>query len=323
MRSIIIFFLSFVYSFGIAQQNKLYEEKFVNANDISIHYLDFGGSGTPVIFLQSFHDDAHAWVDHTFTGFAPRFTKTNKVYSITRRGWGKSSNPGWGFDVASQAEDVIGFMDALKIDKAIFIGRVPACMDMTFIAEHHPQRVAALVYWNAPHVAYQANDSVYWQYKEMMLRMACDVPLGKSLPRTSWLPHFIHAKPGSIAVPAIYFSFGDVMDKQSVETRFFAWGMMMAKQNPTMICDSTAREYFISLTKNPEKQKAVENGLKDADNRTAMIYEAFKKAFTPAITMIQRTDMAMGQQDPEKYWKEKGSDYLYKHISEFINKIKQ
>jgi len=321
MRIIVVFFLSLVYSSVTAQENKLYQEKFASVNDISLHYLDFGGSGTPIIFLQSFHDDARAWVDHTFTGFAPRFTKTNRVYSLTRRGWGKSSDPGWGFDVASQSEDVIGFMDALKIERAILIGRVPACMDMTYIAEHHPQRVAALVYFNAVHVPFQANDSLYWEYKHMMLRMACDVPLNKSLPRTSWLPHFVHTAHGSIAVPALYFSYGDVLDKQSYERRFFMLGMMMAKENPPMICDSTAREYFIKLTKNPELEKGVENALKNSDNRSAMINEAFKKAFTPEIKMIQ--EELPTHQDYDKYWKETGSDFFFQHISEFISKIKQ
>jgi len=321
MRSyLIIFFLLLILSATNAQDSKPYQEKFVETNEISLHYLDFGGNGLPIIFLQDFHDDATEWVKLLLGPFAPRFSKTNRVFAITRRGWGKSSDPGWGFEVSTQAEDAIAFMDALKIDKAVFVGRVPACQDMTYIAEHHPQRVAGLVYWNAPFVPLVSNDSLLWQFKKIMMRMACDVPIHKAIPRSSWQPHYLKAKPGSIAIPAMYFSYGDSMDLQSFDRRFFEVGMMMAKQAPSEICDSTAREYFLLLAKNPELQNSISKALEKAD-RTAANLEAFKKAFTPTIKMAM-PNYKFGDEF-EKYWKEEGSDFYFKHISEFIVTLKK
>lgn len=83
----------------------LYQERSVSVRGIDLHYLDFGGKGLPIIFLQSFHGDAKEWVDYDAPGFAPRFVKDHRVYAVTRRGWGKSTDTYWGFDVATQAED--------------------------------------------------------------------------------------------------------------------------------------------------------------------------------------------------------------------------
>jgi pimeloyl-ACP methyl ester carboxylesterase len=305
-----------------------YEEKFVQANKISLHYLDFGGRGLPIIFLQSFHDDAKEWVDFSRKGFAPRFTKTNRVFAITRRGWGKSSDPGWGYDVATQSEDVIAFMDALKIQKAVLVGRVPACMDMTWIAEHHPQRVAALVYWNRPHVAHLSKDSLLWQYDKAMATMGCDLgdaAIIKVTARNSWQPHYIKAKPGSLAIPALCFSYGEAQDTSSIEKRFFEWGLMMVKQNPAMLCDSAAREYFLAVSKNEELQNKIRAALNEADHSPA-VHASFKKAFTPALKMVnipEVTEKYQAEESMDKYWEEIASEFYLKHISEFIGKLKK
>ena len=319
--SLLPFFFCSLYVKG--QENKLYQEKFAQANGTTLHYLDFGGSGLPIIFLQDFHDDAREWVDFSRKGFAPRFVKTNRVLAVTRRGWGKSANPGWGYDVTTQAEDIIGFMDALKIEKAVLVGRVPACMDMTYIAEHHPTRVAGLVYWNRPNVPHHANDSLLWEYGQVMARMACDVPALKVIPRNSWLPHFINSAPGSIHIPAMYFSYGVAIDSQSVESRFFEGGLMSAKQNPAFLCDSIAREYFVAVSKDPELENRIKNELKKADH-SPQVLEAFKKAFTPGLKKVQfpETLLKEAQNDQDKFWIEKGSDFYYSHMQEFIKTLK-
>jgi pimeloyl-ACP methyl ester carboxylesterase len=74
---------------------------------------------------------------------------------MARRGYGQSDDVGWGYDVATQAEDILGFMDALRIERAVLVGRHPTTQDMTWIAEHHPERLAGLVslhhaLWPAP-----------------------------------------------------------------------------------------------------------------------------------------------------------------------------
>lgn len=47
---------------------------------VKLEVLDWGGSGTPLIFLAGAGDTAHA-----FDNFAPQFTRHHHVYGITRR----------------------------------------------------------------------------------------------------------------------------------------------------------------------------------------------------------------------------------------------
>jgi pimeloyl-ACP methyl ester carboxylesterase len=99
-----------------AQANAIYETKFVEAGDIRLQYHDFGGSGLPVIFVQDFHDYFGAALDPSWPPFLARFADGFRVLAPVRRGWGESDDTGYGYDVATQAEDVLAFMDALGIE---------------------------------------------------------------------------------------------------------------------------------------------------------------------------------------------------------------
>src|SRR6185436_17559634 len=55
---------------------------------VRLHYLDFGGSGPPLLLLPGIGNTAHAYDD-----FAPALTDRYHVYAITRRGFGESSHP--------------------------------------------------------------------------------------------------------------------------------------------------------------------------------------------------------------------------------------
>jgi hypothetical protein len=80
-----------------------HESRFVQVRGIGMHYLDFGGSGLPVIFLHGGHGDARNFVD-----FAPRFADGFRILAPNRRGRGESENVDWGYGTAAQAEDILG-----------------------------------------------------------------------------------------------------------------------------------------------------------------------------------------------------------------------
>jgi len=66
-----------------------YAVKFVTAEPgVQLEVLDWGGSGSPLIFLAGAGDTAHR-----FDGFAPQFTAQHHVFGITRRAFGASSKP--------------------------------------------------------------------------------------------------------------------------------------------------------------------------------------------------------------------------------------
>ncbi len=116
----------------------------MQVNGVGLHYLDWGGAGEPVVFLAGLGNSAWIWSD-----FAPRFVDKYRVLAMTRRAHPPSETPSSGWDTATLTADVVAFLDAIQIDRAIFIGHSMAGDELTRLAETHPDRVAKLVYLDA------------------------------------------------------------------------------------------------------------------------------------------------------------------------------
>jgi pimeloyl-ACP methyl ester carboxylesterase len=119
-----------------------YEPKFTDAGGVRLHYLDFGGEGLPIVFVHS-----EAWDAHTYAEFAPRFADRNRVLAVTRPGYGASEPHPDGFGVEVQARSLVDFLDALGLERAVFAGNASATAELTFLGEHHADRVAGLIYF--------------------------------------------------------------------------------------------------------------------------------------------------------------------------------
>ena len=117
---------------------------FVNINGIRLHYLDWGGNGTALIFLTGMGASAYI-----FDKFAPRFADKFHVLALTRRGHGDSDYPETGYDADTLTEDIRQFMDHLNIEKAIFAGHSLAGVELTHFAATYPNRVEKLIYLDA------------------------------------------------------------------------------------------------------------------------------------------------------------------------------
>ena len=122
-----------------------YESKFIDAGGVRLHYLDFGGEGLPLVFVHS-----ESWDAYTYAKFAPRFSDAYRVLAVTRPGYGQSEDPGYGYDVPAQAERLIDFLDAVGIRQAVFAGNSAPGKEMTYLVEHHVERVAGLIYLAGP-----------------------------------------------------------------------------------------------------------------------------------------------------------------------------
>jgi non-heme chloroperoxidase len=108
---------------------------------VKLEVLDWGGSGPPLVLLTGLGNTAHVYAH-----FAHQFTDKFHVIAITRRGFGLSSQPARGYDVATRARDDIRVLDALKIAKASFVGHSIAGDELTKLGADYPDRVAKLVY---------------------------------------------------------------------------------------------------------------------------------------------------------------------------------
>lgn len=117
---------------------------FVRVDGIRLHYLDWGGEGTALIFLTGMGSSAYI-----YGKFAPRFTDSFRVLALTRRGHGDSDYPETGYDPDTLVEDIRQFMDALYIEKAVLAGHSLAGVEMTHFAAKYPERVEKMVYMDA------------------------------------------------------------------------------------------------------------------------------------------------------------------------------
>ena len=106
--------------------------------------LDWGGKGKAMVLLTGGGDNAHV-----YDQFAYQFTDYFHVIGITRRGYLPSSQPRDGYDIPTRAADDIAVLDALGIDKAVFVGHSAAGAELSRLGQAHKERVDKLVYLDA------------------------------------------------------------------------------------------------------------------------------------------------------------------------------
>jgi len=117
---------------------------FITANGIRLHYLDWGGTGEPVLFISGVGDGARY-----FDEMARTLTDRFRVLALTRRGYGKSDKPETGYDVPTLTEDVRQFLDAMKLTNVNLIGHSAGGNEMIQFASAYPERTLKLVFLDA------------------------------------------------------------------------------------------------------------------------------------------------------------------------------
>jgi pimeloyl-ACP methyl ester carboxylesterase len=118
-----------------------HREGIVRTTGATIHYLDWGGSGPPLVLIAGRGENAHVFDD-----IAPRLTSRYRVVAITRRGYGQSGRPAGGFDVNTLVDDDLAVLDRLKLGRVYLAAHSIGSHEITRLAVRHPERVARLVY---------------------------------------------------------------------------------------------------------------------------------------------------------------------------------
>jgi pimeloyl-ACP methyl ester carboxylesterase len=120
------------------------EEKLIHANGIRLHTLDWGGTGRSVLLLAGLGDSAQI-----YRSLAPGLVRDFHVTGLTRRGHGRSEKPENGYEIDTLVEDILGFLDAVGINRTILVGHSFAGLEMLRFAIRYPQRVEAIVFLDA------------------------------------------------------------------------------------------------------------------------------------------------------------------------------
>ena len=126
------------------QDPAAYESGFANLDGITLHYLDWGGSGEVLLFLAGGGQTAYV-----VGGLADRFKESHRVLALTRRGTGESDHPDDGYTIDDHASDIVAFLDEVGVARATLVGHSMAGGEMTRVAELYPSRVQRLVYLDA------------------------------------------------------------------------------------------------------------------------------------------------------------------------------
>lgn len=121
-----------------------HEVQFVTVEEgVQLEVLDWGGTGRPVVLLAGYN------TAHVYDGFAEKLAATNRVYGITRRGFGRSSRPESGYTARRSAEDVHQVIESLQLVAPLLAGHSFGGQDLTTLGSKYPERIAGLVYLNS------------------------------------------------------------------------------------------------------------------------------------------------------------------------------
>src|SRR5947208_15047452 len=100
---------------------------------VQLEVLDWGGTGQTFVLLTGMGDNAHV-----FDQFAYQFNDRFHVIGITRRGFGRSSQPAHGDDLETRARDDIAVLDKLNIREAVFVGHSVAGTELNKLGAVYP-----------------------------------------------------------------------------------------------------------------------------------------------------------------------------------------
>jgi pimeloyl-ACP methyl ester carboxylesterase len=123
--------------------------------DISLEVVDWGGNGKPLVFLAGLGHTAHV-----FDEFAPRFTDGFRVFGITRRGFGASTQPESVYSVDTLASDIRIVLDSLRLEDVVLVGHSLGGDEMTALASSNNNRLSALIYIDAAYAQRTTRDSL-------------------------------------------------------------------------------------------------------------------------------------------------------------------
>src|SRR6266700_1225811 len=121
-----------------------FKTRTISTNGAQI-FVHVGGQGPAVVLLHGYGETGDMWAP-----LAARLARDHTVIVPDLRGLGLSSRPAGGYDKKTQAGDVAGVLDALKIAKADLVTHDIGNMVGYAFAAQHPDRVTKFVLMDAP-----------------------------------------------------------------------------------------------------------------------------------------------------------------------------
>jgi len=126
-------------------------ERTVSVNGIDLHVVEAGPvDGSPVILCHGFPELAYSW-RHQIPALADA---GYRVVAPDQRGYGRSSAPAdiADYDIVHLTGDLVGLLDDLGHEQAVFVGHDWGSMVVWSLALRHAARVAGVVGMSVPFI---------------------------------------------------------------------------------------------------------------------------------------------------------------------------
>ena len=135
-------------SMATSEQDVQSEGRYVHANDTDIYYVE-AGQGEPLLLLHGgVVSTSPVWAGHpwAYVSHMDAFAQHFRVIAPDTRGHGRTINAGGGSIAYTQlADDVVGLIDELGLDRPMICGFSDGAMTATIVGIRHPDSVRAIV----------------------------------------------------------------------------------------------------------------------------------------------------------------------------------
>jgi pimeloyl-ACP methyl ester carboxylesterase len=114
---------------------------FVQANGIRIHHHRSGEGGVPIVLAHGFSDNGRCWAS-----LVPRLERDHDVVAYDARGHGLSDAPDSSYSPDELADDLLGLVDALGLERPVLVGHSMGGSTVGWAALKRPDLPRALVF---------------------------------------------------------------------------------------------------------------------------------------------------------------------------------
>jgi N-formylmaleamate deformylase len=117
-----------------------WQEGTVDANGIRLHYRRTGGNKTPMILAHGLTGVSSSW-----SRLARVLEPTYDLIMVDARGHGLSDKPETGYTAEDNMKDLVGVIEALKLDRPIVIGHSMGAFTAGLVSAEYPDLVRAAI----------------------------------------------------------------------------------------------------------------------------------------------------------------------------------
>jgi len=136
---------------------RLPDDHQVIVGEMRFHYLDWGGSGTPILFLHGGGLNAHTW-DCVALMLRERY----RCIALDQRGHGDSEwSPVVDYRFAAHVADIEGFIGSMGLERPILVGQSMGGLNsITYATRHSDQMRGMVIVDVAPEVSSSAAERI-------------------------------------------------------------------------------------------------------------------------------------------------------------------